>query len=80
MNESDLVTDPAVTDAAAVDDDHDGAVDLNESARLVLQELEALEDPAIEQIDVGDDFKETVAFEGASLDELPGKEPGRAEG
>ena len=25
-----------------LDDDHDGAVDLNESARLVLQELEAM--------------------------------------
>ena len=30
MNESDLVTDPPVTDAAAVDDDHDGAVDLSQ--------------------------------------------------
>jgi type VI secretion system FHA domain protein len=80
MSESDLVTDPAVTDAAAMHDDQDDAIDLNESARLVLQELEALEDPATEQSDEGDDFQETVAFEGASLDELPDRQPGRAEG
>ena len=80
MNESDLVTDPAVTDNAVSDEDQESAIDLNESAKLVLQELEALEDPATEQIDEGDDFKETVAFEGVSLDDLPDKEPDHAEG
>lgn len=72
MNESDLVTDPAVTEvaaseepaasAAAIDESQDSAIDLNDSARLVLQELEELEASgslAIDQID---------------------EEPGRAEG
>ena len=99
LNESDLVTDPAVTDVAVaaaaapaaveaeveveVDDEQDSAIDLNESAKLVLKELEELEqreDSPIEQIDEGDDYQETVAFEGISLDDLPDEEPDRAEG
>ena len=80
MNESDLVTDPAVTELQETDEPEDSAVDLNESAKLVLQELEELENSPIEQIDEGDDFKETVAFEGISLDDLPDEEPDRAEG
>jgi type VI secretion system FHA domain protein len=92
LNESDLVTDPAITDAAVYDesaatkdaavgdDQPDSTIDLNESARLVLQELEELENSSIEEIDEGDDFKATVAFEGISLDELPDEEPDRAEG
>ena len=80
MSESDLVTDPAVTDVAASNDEPDSTIDLNESAGLVMQELAALENPAIEQLDEGDDFKQTVAFEGTSLDDLPDEEPGRAEG
>ena len=96
LNESDLVTDPAITDAAvnddsavredvAVSDDQpDSTIDLNESARLVLKELEELENSSIEQIDEDEDFKATVAFEALSLDdlpdELPDEEPDRAEG
>jgi hypothetical protein len=104
MKESDLVTDPAVTDLAETDtfaddafdleddvfdlqddaiDLEDNAIDLNESAKLVLKELEELEqkeNSAIEQLDEGDDYKETVAFEGLSLDDLPDDEPDRAEG
>lgn len=85
MNESDLVTDPAVTDPAATDvvvsdEEQDVAIDLNESARLVLQELEEQESPAIEPIDEGNDFGETVAFGDISLDDLPDEEPDRAKG
>lgn len=80
MNESDLVTDPAVTDVESTDDSEENAIDLNESAKLVLKELEALENSAIEQIDEGNDFQETVAFEGMSLDDVPDDEPDRAEG
>ena len=80
MSESDLVTDPAVTDVAASNDEPDSTIDLNESAGLVMQELAALENPAIEQLDEGDNFKQTVAFEGTSLDDLPDEQPGRAEG
>ena len=97
MKESDLVTDPSVTDLTETDalpddvvdledeaiDLEDNAIDLNESAKLVLKELEELEqkeNSAIEQLDEGDDYKETVAFEGLSLDDLPDDEPDRAEG
>ncbi len=80
MNESDLVTDPAVTDVPETDDPEDNAIDLNDSAKLVLEELEALENSANDQIDEGDDFRETVTFEGVSLDDLPDEEPDRAEG
>jgi predicted component of type VI protein secretion system len=86
MNESDLVTDPAVTeiavkqDVAANDAAPDSGIDLNDSAKLVLQELEELDNSSIENIDEGDDFKATVAFEGISLDDLPDEEPDRAEG
>ena len=90
MNESDLVTDPAITDvavndpaatdAAANEEEQDSAIDLNDSAKLVLQELEQLDSSSIEKIDEDDDFKETVAFEGISLDDLPADEPDRAEG
>jgi predicted component of type VI protein secretion system len=80
MKESDLVTDPAVTDVQASEEPEDNAIDLNESARLVLKELEELEKSGIEQIDEGDDFQETVAFEGMSLDDVPDEEPDRAEG
>ncbi|MDJ0813894.1 MAG: type VI secretion system-associated FHA domain protein TagH [Woeseiaceae bacterium] len=80
MNESDLVTDPAVSDMAQDDQVGDGTIDLNESAKLVLQELEEAGDVALEQIDEGNDLKETVALEGVSLDDLPDEEPDRAEG
>ena len=65
------------------------AIELNESAALALKELEELEDSVIEiidpdeqmeQIDEGDDYKETVAFEGTSLDDLPDEEPDEAKG
>jgi len=37
--------------------------------------IDMLDDSAIEQIVEEDDFKETVAFEGISLDDLPDEEP-----
>ena len=51
LNESELVTDPAVTDVAANAEEDENVIDLNESARLVLEELEALEDPAANDVD-----------------------------
>lgn len=55
-------------------------IDLNESARLALQELESMDESSIEQVVEEDDFKETVAFEGVSLDDLPDEEPDQAKG
>jgi type VI secretion system FHA domain protein len=55
-------------------------IDLNESAALALQELEAMDESSIEQVVEEDDFKETVAFEGMSLDDVPDEEPGQAKG
>jgi hypothetical protein len=55
-------------------------IDLNESAALALQELEAMDESSIEAVVEEGDFKETVAFEGMSLDELPEEEPGQAKG
>lgn len=72
--------DPAQEKVAEVDDSEPKEIELNESAALVLKELEELEDSAIEMIDPdeqieqiqeGDDYQETVAFEGTSLDDLP---------
>ena len=45
-----------------------------------LEELEQKENSSIEQLDEGDDYKETVAFEGISLDDLPDDEPDLAKG
>jgi predicted component of type VI protein secretion system len=53
-------------------------IDLNESARLALAELDAMTDPSIEQVVEEDDFKETVAFEGISLEDLPDEEADKA--
>ncbi len=75
--------DNAVVPEDDVMDLDDNAIDLNESAKLVLKELEELEqkeNSAIEQLDEGDDYQATVAFEGVSLDDLPDDEPDRAEG
>ena len=55
-------------------------IDLNESARLALQELESMDESSIKQVVEEDDFKETVAFEGVSLDDLPDEEPDQAKG
>jgi predicted component of type VI protein secretion system len=50
-------------------------IDLNESAALALKELEAMDESSIEQVVEEDDFRETVAFEGVSLDDVPDEEP-----
>ena len=55
-------------------------IDLNESAALALKELEAMDESSIEQVVAEDDFKETVAFEGLSLDDVPDEETGQAKG
>jgi hypothetical protein len=41
---------------------------------------ETLDESSIEQIVEEDDFKETVAFDGVSLDDLPDEEPDQAKG
>jgi len=55
-------------------------ISLNESAALALSELATLDESSIEQVVEEDDFRETVAFEGTSLDELPDEEPDQAKG
>lgn len=68
-------------DAERADDDEEReTVDLTDSAADALKDLEAIEESSIESVIEEDDFRETVAFEGASLDELPDEEPDRAEG
>ena len=48
---------------------------MNESDLKTDSAVEQLDDSAIEPIIEEDDFKETVAFEGVSLDDLPDEEP-----
>ena len=50
-------------------------ITLNESAALALEQLAALDESSIEQVVEEDDFRETVAFEGVSLDDVPDEEP-----
>jgi predicted component of type VI protein secretion system len=72
----DEVPEPAADDAPAKFERDE--IDLNESARLALAELDAMTDSSIEQVVEEDDFKATVAFEGLSLDELPDEETDKA--
>ncbi len=76
--------DPDQDKVAEVGDNETGEIELNESAALVLKELEELEDsiiePPVDQIQEGDDHQETVTFEGVSLDDLPDEEPDQAKG
>ena len=75
-----LPVDPDTEHVESVDDDQLAEIELNESAALALQELEGLDDSIIEQIDESDDYQETVAFEGTSLDDFCDEEPDRAKG
>jgi predicted component of type VI protein secretion system len=75
-----LPVDPDTEHVEPVDDDQLAEIELNESAALALQELEGLDDSIIEQIDESDDYQETVAFEGTSLDDFCDEEPDRAKG
>lgn len=62
------------------DDSDDNAVDLADSAIDALRKLDELHQSSIEDIIEEDDFRETVAFEGASLDELPDDPADEAKG
>jgi type VI secretion system FHA domain protein len=77
MHESDRV---AASILASPDESPDEALDeaLDESLDEALDA--ALDESSIEQIIEEDDFKETVTFEGVSLDDLPDEEPDQAKG
>lgn len=73
MHESDRV---AASILASPDESPDESLD--ESLDEALDE--ALDESSIEQIVEEDDFRETVTFEGVSLDDLPDEEPDQAKG
>lgn len=69
------------SDAEQGDDDEEReTIDLTDSAADALKDLEAIEESSIESVIEEDDFRETVAFEGASLDDLGDEEPDQAKG
>ena len=58
-----------------VDEEPEEQLELNESAKEALVDLEKLDESSIEQVVEDDDFAATVTFEGVSLDSLPDEDP-----
>jgi len=69
--------DESLKETVVMDESELAIPDMEDSLEESLDEsaIDMLDDSAIEQIVEEDDFKETVAFEGISLDDLPDEEP-----
>lgn len=57
-----------------------GGGDVHLKETVIMNESDLVTDPAVTDTVSGNDLKETVAFDGVSLDELPDEPPSRAEG